>query len=68
MGERRPCKAEAVGSIPISSILRVGCATFDGRWMLRSLLAERVPVGSEFFDNCIWVTGLKMKAHLVAAT
>ena len=25
MGERRPCKAEVVGSIPISSIARVGC-------------------------------------------
>ena len=26
MGERRPCKAEVVGSIPISSTARVGCA------------------------------------------
>ena len=25
MGERRPCKAEVVGSIPISSTRRVGC-------------------------------------------
>ena len=29
MGERRPCKAEAVGSIPISSTQRVGCMLCD---------------------------------------
>ena len=29
LGERRPCKAEVVGSIPISSTLRVGCTLSD---------------------------------------
>jgi hypothetical protein len=56
MGERRPCKAEAVGSIPISSTGRVGCTMFD-QWL--DIVDPARSSGSlwEFFDNCIRVTG-----------
>ena len=69
LGERRPCKAEVVGSIPISSTPRVGCTMF-GR--VPDMVDPARSGGSEklnfrFFDNCIRVTDSK-KAHLVATT
>ena len=67
MGERRPCKAEVVGSIPISSTLRAGCTMFNESAEYRGTNPQREVLEEEFFDNCIRVTG-SMRARLVAMT
>ena len=67
LGERRPCKAEAVGSIPISST-GDGCAGC-------AMLADRVGIVDPanlwirrlFFDNCIRVTDLRYAFLVIEA-
>ncbi len=56
MGERRPCKAEVVGSNPISSTRRsveeLGCAApISGAATLRALVGAADPNDPEFFEN-----------------
>src|SRR5262249_10859530 len=64
MGERRPCKAEVVGSIPISSTRRAGC-TLRNRG-LRSVDPARCggSAGFEFFDNCIRVKPVFLRKRI----
>ena len=56
LGERRPCKAEVVGSIPISSTVR---RLHDGQrlWLVIVEPADKWDILWWFFDNCIRVTG-----------